>query len=111
MDNHKRNRRDKRRLGVYRLKRKLKETDNSYGVGGYYFDEDKNRAVRYYSFSVKSKRDIKKGNKRTQRRKLLYVDEVLEIGDTKLPNIVYSPKNVITEKNTNKYNHILSWLL
>lgn len=111
MNKHKRNRRDKRRLGVYRLKRKLKETNSCYRVGGYYFDEDKNRAIRYYSFSPKTKRDIKKGNKRTQRRKLLYVDEVLEMGDTKLPNIVYSPKNVFAEKNTNKYNHILSWLL
>lgn len=38
---YRRNRWDKRKLGIYRLKRKYKETGDHIHVGGFYFDEDK----------------------------------------------------------------------
>ena len=111
MNRQKRNRREKRRLGLYRQRRKFKECNGIYSLGGYFYNESKGRVERYYTLSPKSKKDFKKERKRVSRRKLLFIDEECDLIDTKLPNVTYNPKEVIVNKNYNKHTHDLTTLL
>lgn len=111
MNRHKRNKREKRRLGLYRQRRKLRECGALYGLGGYSYNESKGRIERYYTLSPKSKKDFKKERKRVSRRKLLFIDEECDLIDTKLPNVTYNPKEVVVDNNYNKHTHDLTTLL
>lgn len=90
-----RNKRERRRLGLYRLKRKYLATKNAYGIGGYTVFKDNKHIVRYYAISGVLKRDIKRIGNHKERRNLLNVDYLGEYENTYLPNITYRPKHFV----------------